>query len=164
MSQSAVAATSRTLACPGKYLAFVLGSEVYGIDIQRIQEIIGIMPVTHVPRTPSYIRGVINLRGKVIPVADLRLRFGMEGRADTERTCIIVLEIANGTRDTIAGIIVDAVSDVQTITGEQIEPAPSFDSDVESSFILGMGKVGDKVMMLLDPDGVLSVEEILALK
>jgi purine-binding chemotaxis protein CheW len=153
-----------TLAHPGKYLTFVLGAEIFGIQIQKIQEIIGMMQVTHVPRTPSYVRGVINLRGKVIPIADLRLRFGMDERPDTERTCIIVLDIGAGANRAIAGIIVDEVSEVLFIDGTQIEPPPAFGSDVETDFILGMGKVGEKVVMLLGVDSVLSVGEIAAIE
>ena len=113
------------------------------------------MNVTHVPRTPSYVRGVINLRGKVIPVVDLRLKFGMEGKENTERTCIIVMQVARQGRQVTTGIIVDEVSEVLDVKAEQIEPPPSFGTSVETEFILGMGKIESKVVMLLDIDQAL---------
>jgi purine-binding chemotaxis protein CheW len=144
----------------GKYLTFQLGKEVYGIQILKVQEIIGLMNVTSVPRTPDYVRGVINLRGKVISVVDLRLKFGMETKEDTERTCIIVLQVACSGGTVVMGILVDEVSEVLDIKLDQIEPAPSFGGDVDTDFILAMGKVGQKVIMLLDADRVLSSGEI----
>ncbi len=140
----------------GKYLTFELGEEVYGLEILKVQEIIGIMGVTSVPKTPSFVRGVINLRGKVIPVVELRLKFDMEERPDTERTCIIVVQVvANGQLLTM-GVIVDGVSEVLDIKAEQIEPPPSFGTRLSTDFILGMAKVDKKVVMLLDVDEVLS--------
>ncbi|MFA6244983.1 MAG: chemotaxis protein CheW [Candidatus Hydrogenedentales bacterium] len=147
----------------GQYLTFVLGEEIYGLEILKVQEIIGMMTVTRVPRTPEYVRGVINLRGKVIPVIDLRSKFSMEVREDTSRTCIIVVQVKNANHQVTMGIIVDEVSEVLGVAGEQIEPAPSFGADVKTEFILGMGKVGSKVVMLLDVDKVLSWGEIASL-
>lgn len=147
----------------GQYLTFVLGEEIYGLEILKVQEIIGMMTVTRVPRTPEYVRGVINLRGKVIPVIDLRSKFNMEVREDTSRTCIIVVQVKSANHQVTMGIIVDEVSEVLGVAGEQIEPAPSFGSDVKTEFILGMGKVGSKVVMLLDVDKVLSWGEIASL-
>ena len=156
----------------GQYLTFELGDEVYGLQILKVQEIIGIMTVTRVPRTPSYVRGVINLRGKVIPVIELRTKFGMVNAEDTSRTCIIVVQVATeadargetgGSRRTTMGIIVDEVAEVLEVASDQIEPAPSFGAAVPTEFILGMGKVGEKVVMLLDVDKVLSVGELAAL-
>ena len=147
-------------ALAGKYLTFRLADEGYGIEILKVQEIIGLMNVTHVPRTPSFIRGVINLRGKVIPVIDLRLKFGLERKDDTEKTCIIVVQVKQeNNTGVIMGIIVDEVCEVLDITAEQIEPSPSFGS-LDTDFILGMGKAGSKVVMLLDVDKVLSKGEI----
>ena len=143
----------------GKYLTFRLGVEEYGLEILKVQEIIGMMNVTKVPRTPHFVRGVINLRGKVIPVVDLRLKFDMENQEDTERTCIIVVQIVNNGEEVTMGIIVDEVSEVLDVTAEQIEAAPSFGGGVHTDFILGMGKVGEKVLMLLDVDRVLSTGE-----
>lgn len=143
----------------GKYLTFELKGEIYGLEILKVQEIIGMMGVTRVPRTPEFIRGVINLRGKVIPVVDLRLKFGLEAAQDTERTCIIVVQFMQGDLSLIMGIIVDEVSEVVNIEGGQIEETPSFGANVDTNFILGLGKVGQKVVMLLDVDKVLSSGE-----
>ena len=144
----------------GKYLTFQLLDEEYGLEILKVQEIIGIMNVTRVPKMPDYVRGVINLRGKIIPVADLRLKFGLERQEDTERTCIIVVQIDGGEHEVTTGIIVDEVSEVLDVAEDQIEESPSFGSSVNTEFILGMGKVGDKVVMFLDIDKVLSVDEM----
>lgn len=144
----------------GKYLTFDLGEEVYGIGILKVQEIIGLMNVTKVPRTPECVRGVINLRGKVIPVMDLRLKFGMESKEDTERTCIIVVQVTWERSEITMGILVDEVSEVVDIASAQIEDTPSFGVTVDTDFILGMGKVNDRVIMLLDSDKVLSGAEI----
>ena len=146
----------------GKYLTFKLGEETYGIEILKIQEIIGILYITHVPNAPHYIRGVFNLRGKVIPVVDLRLKFDMAAQEDTERTCIVVVQVdsvtlESGGNSVIMGVLVDEVSEVATIMEEQIEPPPSFGSSIDSSFILGMGKLSEHVAILLDVDRVLAV-------
>ena len=148
----------------GKYLTFELGQEFYGLEILKVQEIIGIMKVTGVPRTPAYVRGVINLRGKVIPVIDLRLKFGMEAIEDTDRTCVIVVQVGDADRAITMGIIVDEVSEVLEVAGNQIEAAPSFGTSVNTDFILGMGKVGQRVVMLLDVDKVLSTGDLTALE
>ena len=140
----------------GKYLTFVLDQEEYGIEILKVREIIGMIEVTPVPQVPHYIKGVINLRGKVIPVADLRLKFGMEEKAYDEETCIIVLDVAGK----LMGAIVDTVSEVLDVVGEQIEPTPDFGAKLDTEYILGMGKIGDKVKILLDIDQVLSTDEI----
>lgn len=157
---SASSVSTSIAALAGKYLTFELGTEVYGLEILKVQEIIGMMRVTQVPRTPEFVRGVINLRGKVIPVVDLRLKFGLEGKEDTERTCIIVVEIAAKNTSTTMGIIVDEVSEVLDIAAQQLEPSPSFGSEVDTAFILAMGKIGEKVVALLDIDKVLTGAEI----
>ena len=144
----------------GKYLTFNLVGEEYGLEILKVQEIIGIMTVTRVPKTPNFVRGVINLRGQVIPVIDLRLKFGVDSQEDTERTCIIVVQIGHGDKDVTMGIIVDEVSEVLDVAEDQIEDAPSFGASVETEFIMGMGKVGQKVIMFLDIDKVLSGDEV----
>jgi purine-binding chemotaxis protein CheW len=154
------AATAVQVAKAGKYLTFQLGKEVYGIEILKVQEIIGMMPVTRVPKTPEFVRGVINLRGKVIPVIELRLKFGLERREDTDRTCIVVVQVAASGVTVTMGLLVDEVSEVLNVGQEQIEAAPSFGDGVDTDFILGMGKVGQKVVMLLDADKVLSGEEL----
>ena len=144
----------------GKYLTFSLAGEEYGIGILKVKEIIGMMPITIVPQAPSYIKGVINLRGKVIPVVDLRLKFMMNAADYTERTCIIVIEVAAAGRTILMGILVDSVSEVLNIKGTDIEETPSFGTKLNTEFILGMAKIGGGVKILLDIDQVLSVEEM----
>lgn len=145
----------------GKYLTFALGAEEYGLEILKVREIIGYIEVTAVPQTPEYVAGVINLRGQVIPVVDLRLKFGMDQAERTEETCVIVMEISVGDRDVSTGIIVDRVQEVLDISDEQIEAAPEFSTNVDTDFILGMGKIEDSVKILLDIDKVLSNGELL---
>ena len=144
----------------GKYLTFTLADEEYGIGILKIREIIGMMPITSVPQTPPFVKGVINLRGKVIPVVDLRLRFGMEETEDTDRTCIIVVEIAGQHRTVQIGIVVDSVSEVLNVDGEEIEDTPTFGTKLDTDYILGMAKMEGGVKILLDIDRVLSTTEI----
>jgi purine-binding chemotaxis protein CheW len=147
----------------GKYLTFALGKEEYGLEILKVREIIGWMDITALPRTPAYVKGVVNLRGQVIVVIDLRSKFAMEPAAKTDQTCIIVVEIAHAGRKLSTGIIVDRVSEVVEIPGGHIEPAPSFGTAVATDFILGMGKVGETVKILLDIDKVLSASEVAAM-
>ena len=139
----------------GKYLTFALGPEEYGLEILKVREIIGYMEITAVPQTPHEVKGVINLRGQVIPVVDLRAKFCMETTDVTEETCIIVVEISQGSRNFSTGIVVDHVQEVLDIAGQDIEEAPQFGSAVDTAFILGMGKIGDSVKILLDIDRVL---------
>lgn len=148
----------------GKYLTFELNEEEFGLEILKVQEIIGMMNVTRVPRTPHFVRGVINLRGKVIPVIDLRLKFGLDSVENTDRTCIIVVQITHDANQITMGIIVDEVSEVMDVAVDQIEPPPRFGASVDTGFILGMGKVEQKVLMLLDIDKVLSTDEVAALE
>ena len=163
-SEGAVAAGLTAKA--GKYLTFKLSAEEYGLEILKVQEIIKMMDNTRVPRTPAVVRGVINLRGKVIPVVDLRLKFGMESHDNTDKTCVIVVQVnqsgPSGSSSITMGTIVDEVSEVLDIVGSQIEPAPEFGTSVNTDFILGMGKVAKKVIMLLDIDKVLSSGELAA--
>jgi purine-binding chemotaxis protein CheW len=147
----------------GKYLTFSLAGEEYGIGILKIKEIIGMMPITTVPRTPACVKGVINLRGKVIPVVDLRLKFGMEEMAYTERTCIIVVEIKSQGGTVLIGIVVDSVSEVLNIKGSEIEETPTFGDRLDTDYILGMAKMNGGVKILLDIDKVLGDEDISAL-
>jgi len=144
----------------GKFLTFLMANEKYGLEILKVREIIGMMDVTSVPTTPAFVRGVINLRGKVIPVIDLRLKFGLEAKEDNDRTCIIVMQLGRSAQDMTMGIIVDEVSDVLDIGQDQIEPAPLFGADIRTDFILGMGKVDQRVVTLLDMDRVLTEQEI----
>ena len=147
----------------GKYLTFSMGKEEYGISILKIKEIIGMLPITIVPQTPEFVKGVINLRGKVIPVIDLRLRFGMEAIPYTERTCIIVTEV-EGEDTILTGIVVDSVSEVLNIRGKEIEDTPTFGKNMNTEYVLGVAKVEDCVKILLDINKVLSGEEIKTLE
>lgn len=149
----------------GKYLTFRLADEEYGLQILKVQEIIQMQSVTRVPRTPEYIRGVINLRGKVIPVIELRKKFNLPSLKDTEKTCIIVVQIAASNENTIVmGIIIDEVREVLDIKAENIEETPSFGASINTDFILGMGKTNSSVKILLDIDKVLSVQEMAELQ
>ena len=148
----------------GKYLTFTLAEEEYGIGILKIKEIIGMMRITTVPQTPEFVKGVINLRGKVIPVIDLRLRFGMKEMGYTDRTCIVVVEI-EGTSDTVMiGVVVDSVSEVLNLKGEEIEEAPTFGTKLNIDYILGMAKMEGGVKVLLDIDRVLKQDEVALLE
>ncbi len=152
----ALADRKETSAHAGKYLTFVSGNEVYGIEILRVREIIGVMSITTVPQTPDYMKGVINLRGKVIPVIDLRLKFSMQEVEHTQETCVIVVEVNN----TQIGIIVDSVSEVVDISGSEIEETPPFGQGIDTSFMMGMGKIKEKIIILLNIEMVLSSEEL----
>ena len=144
----------------GKFLTFFLAEEEYGLEILKVREIIGMMDITPVPRTPEFICGVINLRGKVIPIIDLRLKFAMDAVERTDETCMIVVQAAG----LQMGIVVDKVSEVLDIAGEDIEDAPSFGTEVNTDYILGIGKSQGKVKLLLDIDKVLSDEDALAVR
>lgn len=146
----------------GKYLTFALGKEEFGLQILKVREIIGLMDITQVPRTPPYVRGVINLRGQVISVIDLRSRFGMPAAKEGEQTCIIVTEamvpdpsVAGQSRKVCSGIVVDRVCEVLSIAAEKIEDTPDLGLDIDSRFILGIGKVGEAIKILLDIERVL---------
>jgi purine-binding chemotaxis protein CheW len=159
MSLDTVTASPRTSVrerC-GKFLTFFLHGEEYGLEILKVHEIIGIMPITRIPRSPDYIRGVINLRGKVIPIMDLRTRFSMPA-TDTDEGCIIVAQI----RGVQIGMVVDKVNEVCNISPEEVEDTPSFGADVHTEFLLGLAKQGGRVKLLLDIDRVLTLSEVAA--
>ena len=143
-----------------KFLSFCLGSEHYGVEILRVREIIGLLAITPLPQTPGYVKGVMNLRGRIIPVIDLRLRFGLPSTEATKETCIIVLETSeqDGSQ-TVMGAIVDSVREVQDIAPAAIEPPPEFGCEIPLRYILGMGKVKDKVVVLLEIAEVIGVRE-----
>lgn len=153
------------IAGAGKYLTFGLADEHYGLEIQRVQEIVGLIPVTRVPRLPSFVAGVVNLRGRVIPVVDLRLSFGLPSAEMGERTCIIVVRVerAEGS-SAVMGVIVDEVSDVVDLAEGAIEATPEFGTYVDTSFMCGVGRDGDRVVLLLDIDQVLSGAELAAVQ
>lgn len=139
----------------GKYLTFSLGTEEYGIVITKIREIIGIMEITAVPHTPAFIKGVINLRGRVIPIIELRMKFGMELKEYDDRTCIIVVDVPGPNGTVQVGMLVDSVSEVMNITSQDIEPPPDFGTATDASNIIGMGKIKGKLKILLDVDQVI---------
>ena len=145
---------------PGQYLTFTLGSELFAVGTLSVREIIEYGQLTPVPMMPPSILGVINLRGSVVPVIDLRLRFGESATLINRRTCIVILEVAQGEVTQVIGIVVDAVNAVLEIGAHEIEPAPRFGTRVRSDFILGMGKVEGRLVILLDIGRVLSAEEI----
>lgn len=154
-------ATSEARALAGKYMTFKISTEEYGVAILKVRELIGFMDITRVPQTPPWVRGVINLRGKVIPVADLRLKFGMPTTEATDQTVIIVVQLASAAGVMIMGVIVDEVLEVLDIHAVQIEPPPSFGTQAtDSHFILGVGKSEKRVIFLLDIDAVLRPEEV----
>lgn len=138
-----------------KFLTFALGEEEFGLEILKVREIIALMEITRVPRMPRFVRGVINLRGKVIPVVDLRVKFGMQEVEDTVETCVIVVFLG----EMLMGVVVDRVSEVLDIPEEDVEDTPEFGVSIDTAFIMGMGKPRDKVIMLLDIDMVLTEKE-----
>jgi len=155
-AQAASAASDLGAQLAGKYMTFKLAEEIYGLEILKVREIIGLMDITRVPRAADFIRGVINLRGKVIPVADLRLKFGMDPCQATDQTVIIVVQCAVGGRNLTMGILVDQVLEVLSIEPAQIEPPPALgEAAVEAQFIMGVGKAGERVVFLLDIGKVL---------
>jgi len=145
----------------GKYLTFKIAKEEFGVGVLQVREIMGIQDITAVPQTPVYLKGVINLRGKVIPVIDLRLKFGLDSIEYTQRTCIIVVHVKVDSGTLQMGMIVDEVSEVLMITSEEIEDTPDFGMKVATNYILGMAKIKGKVKILLDINEVLTGQEIL---
>jgi len=143
----------------GKFMTFRLASEEYGLEILKVRELIGFMEITRIPRAPGYVRGVINLRGKVIPVIDLRLKFEMQATDPTSQTVIIVVQLAPQSGGLTMGILVDEVLEVRAIGADDIEPPPNLQGQVAASFILGVGKADKRVIFLLDIDRVLTPEE-----
>jgi purine-binding chemotaxis protein CheW len=143
----------------GKYLTFSLSGEEYGIGILKVKEIIGMMAITRIPQAPAYVKGVINLRGKVIPVIDLRSKFGLDAGEYTERTCVVVVEVSRDDGHVLIGSIVDSVSEVLNIREVEIEETPDFGTRLDTRFILGMAKVGSGIKILLDIDKVLGLIE-----
>lgn len=139
----------------GRFLTFILEDVVYGIEIKYVTEIIGIQSITKVPEVPDYVKGIINLRGKIIPVIDVRLKFGKEPLAYDDRTCIVVIDIS----DVSVGLIVDNVDEVLTIDDENIAAPPGNKTGFENRFIKGIGKSGDKVQLLLDCEKILKNDE-----
>jgi purine-binding chemotaxis protein CheW len=155
---------ARTEARSGKYLAFQLGREEFGIRVLKVREIMGVQDITAVPQTPAYVKGVINLRGKVIPVVDLRLRFGLPEVEYSQRTCIVVVNIEGESGAMLMGIIVDGVSEVLNLTASDTEDTPDFGNGITTPYLLGMAKIKGKVKILLDIDQVLTANELRGLE
>ena len=148
----------------GKYLTFDLIEEEFALALLRVKEIIGMMEITPVPRTPGFILGVINLRGKVIPVVDLRTKFGLDYREPDDRTCVVVGEVIKGDETIQIGIVVDHVNEVVDVKPEDVAPTPSFGVALQTEFILGLAKLGDKLKIILDIDKVLTAEEVAGIR
>ena len=160
-SNAAVAAAPVEQAA--QYLTFVLGAETFAIGIMAIKEIIEYSSLTEVPMMPTYVRGVINLRGAVVPVLDLPVRFGKAASAVTKRTCIVIIEVVLGSERHTLGLVVDAVNAVLDIPTSEIEPPPAFGASIRTEFIRGMVKVNSKFVILLDVDHALAADEVQAL-
>ena len=150
-------------AAGGKYLTFMLGKEEYGLPVLKVREIIKVMDITHVPQVAAHVLGVINLRGKVIPVIDLRSKFGFAAQTPTERTCIIVAEVALQSSTVMMGVVVDSVSEVVSVAASEIEQPPDFGGQRTTDFLLGLAKVKGGVKILLDLDRVLGTDGQLAI-
>jgi purine-binding chemotaxis protein CheW len=148
----------------GKYLVFHLGREEFGIQVLKVREIMGIQDITAVPQTPPYVKGVINLRGKVIPVVDLRLKFGLPALEYSQRTCIIVAQVRGEAGQLLIGVVVDGVAEVLNLADADIEDTPAFGQEVATSYLLGMAKIKGKVKILLDIEQVLSSQELQGLE
>ena len=146
----------------GKYLTFALAQEEYGVPVLKVREIIKMMDITGVPQVPSHVKGVINLRGKVIPIVDLRLKFNLPTQDYTERTCIIVVEVELQSRRVMLGMIVDYVSEVLNISNDEIEPMPDFGERLDTEYMHGVAKIKGTVKLLLDLDKVLSADTVFA--
>ena len=143
-----------------QYVTFSLGEELFGVEVSRTREILSLTPVTKVPQTPDYLLGVTNLRGQVVPVVDMRLKLGMPAGADTEDTCIIVVEVQIDDEPIVVGALADAVREVLEIRSDQIEPPPRLGTRLKTEFITGMGKIDEQFMILLNIDRIFNSEEL----
>ena len=160
LSQNPIAAGPPVDVRSGKYLTFALSHEEFGIRVLKVREIMGLQEITAVPQTPAHVKGVINLRGRVVPVIDLRLKFGLPAAEYTQRTCIIVTQVQGESGPLMMGIVVDGVSEVLNLSDQEIEDTPDFGEDIGSRYLLGMAKVKGKVKILLDIDKVLSTQDL----
>ncbi len=143
-----------------QYVTFSLGEELFGVEVTRTREILSLTPVTKVPQTPDYLLGVINLRGQVVPVVDMRLKLGMVAGAETEDTCIIVVEVQIDGEPIVVGALADAVREVLEIRSDQIEPPPRLGTRLKTEFITGMGKIDEQFMILLNIDRIFNSDEL----
>jgi len=163
MSPPTNASASVTSSLAGKYLTVVLENEAYGIGVLKVREIIRMQKITPVPQMPPFVKGVINLRGRVIPIVDLRVKFGLKAEF-AERTCIVVVQVKLPTEQTVQmGLIVDSVEEVVTLQASEIEPTPEFGTKVETAYLLGMAKVKGSVKTLLDINRVVAPETVKAM-
>ena len=144
----------------GKFLVFHLGEEEFGIHVQKVREIMGVQDITQVPQTPPHVKGVINLRGKVIPVVDLRLKFSMPAKEYAQRTCIIVVQVSGPRGNMQMGIVVDGVAEVLQVAADDVEDTPNFGKEVDTSYVMGLAKLKGRVKILLDIDQVMSAREL----
>jgi purine-binding chemotaxis protein CheW len=154
-------APSPTAAKPGKYLTVAIEDEVYGIPVLKTREIIRFQKVTPMPQVPAFVKGVINLRGRVIPIIDLRVRFGMKAE-NSDATCIVVVQVALADRALQVGLVVDSVLEVANLTADQIEPTPDFGVRIDTNYLLGMAKTSGRVLMLLEIDRVIAADDFRA--
>ena len=164
LAAKAIASPAQADARAGKYLTFQLANEEFGIRVMRVREIMCLQEITAVPQTPAHIKGVINLRGKVVPVIDLRLKFGIPAAEYNHRTCIIVVQVPGESALVLMGIVVDGVAEVLSLAGSEIEDTPDFGVDVSNEYLLGMAKVEGKVKILLDIDKILSSQQLHSLQ
>jgi purine-binding chemotaxis protein CheW len=160
--ESAAGASADTAGLAGKYLSFSLGGEDYAVAVLTVREIIKMLDITAVPQVPRHVKGVVNLRGKVIPVIDLRLKFGFEEQPYTERTCIIVVEVALAASTVLMGIVVDAVAEVLNLAAGDLETTPEFGGRAATDYIRGVATVKGRVKILLDLDRVLGADGVIA--
>jgi purine-binding chemotaxis protein CheW len=160
MATVALPARTPAIQRQGKYLVFQLAREEFGVQVIKVREIMGLQEITSVPQTPDFVKGVINLRGKVIPVVDLRLKFGLEDVQYTQRTCIIVAQVTQASGPMLMGAVVDGVSEVLNIQESEIEDMPDFGAELSLPHVMGMAKVKGKVKILLDIDRVLTSQEV----
>lgn len=156
-------AAAKTDVRAGKYLVFHLDKEEFAIQVQKVREIMGVQDITQVPQTPPHVKGVINLRGKVIPVVDLRLKFGMPAIAYTHRTCIVVVQVSAMQGAMLMGVVVDGVAEVLQVAVADVEDTPSFGQEVEVPYVMGLAKIKGKVKILLDIDQVMTARELVRL-
>jgi purine-binding chemotaxis protein CheW len=160
LAQNPIAVGSPQDVRSGKYLTFALSNEEFGIRVLKVREIMGLQEITAVPQTPAHVKGVINLRGRVVPVIDLRLKFGLPQAEYSQRTCIIVTQVQGESGPLMMGIVVDGVSEVLNLSDQEIEDTPDFGEDIGNRYLLGMAKVKGKVKILLDIDKVLSSQDL----
>jgi purine-binding chemotaxis protein CheW len=147
-----------------QYLTFKLGNEIFATDVAKVREVLDLTDITRIPRTPEFMAGVINLRGSVVPVVDLRLCFGMSKTESTRNTCIVVVEVLLENESTIIGALADSVEEVIDLEPDQIQPAPRIGTQIRTDFIKGMGKRDTQFIMILDIDRVFSADELMAVR